>query len=199
MFKLFFIALIPSLILIPSGFSEEFNYIALDGNEYLSSYEIINGTITNSNFERELFFDVNGTDGLLKITIPKTITFDYNDYLVGKHFYLARDFDDTPQWHYNNLTCDIEFNVFFDESKTIELTQLIPVAGMRTSYVQLSEQCLEDSKYRTDIQMLLHSKECSDSTFEKGINVRDELVCISPESYPQLNKRDYVKTFPILK
>ena len=92
-----------------------------------------------------------------------------------------------------------EFNNKHEKFIQIEIEHGMYPEGYQLTYVDLPEYCLEkDSRNDTKIQRLLDEKECTNTRYHKGINMRDETVCITIESYPWLNQRGYLKTFPIL-
>lgn len=180
-------------------FAEEFQFQHWDDKEYTFSYNLINGNLTNLNLiQDQMTFTVNGTNGELILDIPKSIPFDITDYSFGHYnFILINNEELMPQTDFSD--CFIKYTIPFDGETKIEILYSHVIAGVRLTYVDLPRYCLDDPRNDNKIQRQLNEKECSNTKYEKGFNIRDEVVCISPESYPWLNQRGYMKTFPIIK
>lgn len=193
--------LLSFLIGTPVVFAEEFYVEYFDGNRYPHQYEIKNGTITN--FEsftnaQSIIFDTNGVNGKLIIIIPKTIPFDLTNQKYGDVLFTLNNGEEVRN-DFVELTCNYRVTVEFDGQSQIELLVPTILSEPRITYMELRDSCLDDPKYNTVIQQKLKEKDCIDNTYERGFNIRDEVVCIFPDSYPLLYERGYLKTYSIIK
>lgn len=141
-------------------------------------------------------FDVTGNNGEFIVTIPKTIPVypsTLNDFMM---FVLQNGEEISPKKL--ERSCDFEITVKIDGKTEIEFITSVSHGESVFTYIELPERCLDEPKYNTVIQQKLKAKNCTNNTFEKGINQRDEVVCIFPESYSNLSMRNYLKTSPII-
>lgn len=174
--------------------------------EYVFEDVNIKNTFTDKN---SMNFELVSTDGYLVLDFPKSIPLgtldrDYPSLIVidngGKIFDPFLD-ENTP---YTRTENDCTINVKFEFDNEVEHLTTITInhgfypEGYSLAYYDLPEKCLEDPRNDTEIQRSLNAKNCSDVHYEKGLNVRDEVVCIYSDSYPWLYQRGYLKTYEII-
>lgn len=182
---------------IPLSFATELEHVGIDGRTQTFEYFISNGSVVDLDNYDTIYFLLNMTNGNFRLEMPKTIAFEYINY--SDYIYTAIINDEFVIPSYTHSACDFIFDFDFDGPTEITFAMPLIPEGTRISYLELPEICMaKDEKYNDEIQQLIHSKDCTNPRFAKHINTRDELVCISPESYPWLYERGYLKTFPII-
>lgn len=179
---------------------DEFYFTYFDGNEYPVNYELVNSELIEyriPDMSSSMIFYVNGTDGKLILTLPKTIPIDYG-YTVNDPLLFVLQDQKEIEPDFTETTCDYILSVSFNGVSEIEFISAYALAGPRIIYQQLDEECLKDEKYNTDIQKKLNDMSCSNDTYEKAFNIRTDVVCIFPESYDELLMRGYLLDYKIL-
>ncbi len=193
-------------------FQNNFDYEYITGEVFQINYELTDASLTKLSLDRiTSSFIINSTDGELFVSFPKAIPLhiqeglDYPVFVAvldgaGRYAPLLEPPAKVIQTA-QDCTFDlkIEFNNEIEKEIQVNINHGHVIAAPLT-YVDLPVNCLEkDPRNDTEIQRKLNDKQCTDSNYNKGFNIRDEVVCVSPESYPWLNQRGYMKTFPIIK
>jgi len=190
------LVIIFAFMIVPS-YAEEFYSEYFDGNKYLLNYQITNGTVIDvKGIPYSVFFHVNSSKGELTLTIPKTAPISY-DYDGEFGLYVFENGREIEYYTHENV-CDFTLTIDIEGESEIEFAYPSLLVANEITYFEVHDMCFDNPEYRTEIQQMIKAKECPNS-FEKGLNLRDNVVCVFPESYSELRARGYLKTFPIVQ
>ena len=195
-----------------SNFSvvESFDFEYFTGEVFQINYALENAKLQELSNDKNIKFIILSTDGKLSVSFPKAVPLGSNeglDYPLFVAYHTGGGY--SPELEKNtkfvqtasDCTFDIEldFNNISEQYIVVEINQGMYPEGPQLTYVDVPIKCLEDDpRNDTEIQRILDTKECPNTNHHKGINMRDDAVCISAESYSWLNQRGYMKTFPII-
>lgn len=208
--KLLFLAIVLIPALVQNSYAESFDFEYFTGEVFQITYELQNAELQELTHDENIKFILLSTDGTLSVSFPKAIPLEANEGLnyplfVAYHTGGGYSPDLEKNTKFVQTVSDCTFDIEFDFNNTdeeyivVEINHGMYPEGHQLTYVDVPAKCLEDDpRNDTEIQRKLNDKECSNSNYHKGINIRDEIVCISFDSYPWLNQRGYLKTFPIM-
>ena len=161
-----------------------------DGHKYVLNYEITNGDVIDFEKyeEKAISFVINGTSGEFKISLPKTMPSlnaieDVIILLNGQ--VISADFMET--------SCDNQWMINYEGYSKINLgIAVFPEFIPLLNYIELPKSCWDGNP----VQKEIHSITCSIS-HHKGLNSRGQAVCVSFDSFDELQQRGYIVTWPI--
>lgn len=198
-------------IALENVYAESIDFEYYTGEVFQINYELIDANLTKSSTDvSSIMFNLNSTNGKLFVSFPKAVPLQYDEGLDYPLFIAIHDGTGfSPELgkntkfvqSANKCTFDVEFNFNNNVNKAIQIdiNHGSRIAGPTLAYVDVPDNCLEeDPRNDTKIQRKLIDKKCSDSSYKKGLNIRDEVVCISPDSFRGLDQRGYLQKFIII-
>jgi len=168
-----------------------------------------NVDITNiSSSPQTLKFELKSTEGNIEISFPKAIPLKVNDGSNYPPSFSVIDAYDqrsvnTFGHSFSNSMCDYKIGIDFKNTRERSMELIIHSAstssftGLQLTYFDVEEYCFKvDPRNDTEIQRIIDMIDCSGFHL-KAINLRNEAVCIKPDSLYSLIEREYLITKPI--
>ncbi|MCE2507310.1 MAG: hypothetical protein J4F36_12765 [Nitrosopumilaceae archaeon] len=185
--------LLVGFLLIITNFTsinaEEINFNFLDGFERTVFYELTNATMIETTLTPPniIKFEVEGVDGILDVSIPKTVPIQQHE--IHPVLILLNNKEMSNE---TNDDTDCFFNYSIPISRNTELEFAFaywPETPIPVYYLKLGEDCnISQEKSVLQIQTTI----CSNDKLIKFMNIRDEVVCLSISSIHKLMEREYL-------
>jgi disulfide oxidoreductase YuzD len=180
-----------------SANAEEFTFKSIDSVDQTIYYQLTNATMIKKIVAPPdmIKFEVNGTNGLLVVSLPKTLPIlatetQPNLVMLNREEIVNLSDDDT--------NCHFNFTVPIDGITELEFVfSYWPERPLPIYYLDIDDNCnlsLDESIIK------IQNKLCSDEKMMKVMNIRDEVVCISAKTsvFDKLLDRGYLKPTDVI-
>jgi hypothetical protein len=187
--KIFLIIALSLSISVMSVDAEEYDFKFIDSNIRPIIYNLTNANLLDikHNSYETFSFEANGTNGLLYVSLPKTIPILDAETVPG--FVLLNGEEIT--YPADNSKCFYDFQVPVNGNTKLEfIFSYWPERPLPLYYLDLPSECnMPYDKTTTDIK----NKICFDEKSRKLLNNRDEIVCIHHNHIKTLLDRGYLQ------
>ena len=187
--KLFLIIVFSLSISVMSVNAEEFDYKFIDSKTRTISYNLTNVTlldITQNSYEN-FTFEVNGINGLLYVSLPKTIPILDSQSVPSFVILNGQEITYPP----DDSKCSYDFQVPVTGNTKLEfIFAYWPERPLPLYYLDLPVDCNMQYDKTT---MEIKSKTCSNEKSRKFLNNQDEVVCVYNYHIQQLLDRGYLQ------
>jgi len=177
------------VISVSSSNAEEFDFKFIDSKIHTITYNLTNATllgITQNSYE-DFTFEANGTNGLLDISLPKTIPLLATESVPGFVMLNGQEITYPP----DDSKCSYDFQVPVTGITKLEfIFSYWPERPLPMYYLDLPTEC---NMFYDKTTVEIKNKTCSNEKSRKFLNIRDEVVCVYHYNIQKLLDRGYLK------
>lgn len=183
-----------------SANAEEFDFEFIDSKTYIISYDLINATLLDiiKNPQEDFSFYVNGTNGELYVSLPKSVPRDIADEFPAFVLLNGFEFDE-----YGESDCFYEFAFHIDGYSKVEFIFGYPLAGPRLVYEDLPSKCISKTiptplkQFRAGIP--IEEIQCKEGLSLVIKSTNGNPACVKPRSVEKLIQRGWTNEIFLLE